>query len=262
MSAASGVDVLQGYFENVKSEVSKQDPIILGVAVAIIVILFTIVLLRLFRGSRNNRRSVLVLGLCESGKTLLYSRLVHKKAIESYTSIKENSGPYQVIGQSSMLLEVIDIPGNDRQRIQFWNRFKTQARGVIFLVDSSSITKDLKEVAEFLYTLLSDSTTTNLNTPFLIACNKQDITMAKSARIIQTLLEKEMTTLRVTRAATLSSTDGSAGDTNKFLGKQGKDFDFSYLSNPVDFVECSARGSSASDEGELNTVSEWISNLV
>nr|XP_054769031.1 signal recognition particle receptor subunit beta-like [Lytechinus pictus] len=262
MSAASGVDVLQGYFENVKSEVSKQDPIILGVAVAIIVILFTMVLLRLFRGSRNNRRSVLVLGLCESGKTLLYSRLVHKKAIESYTSIKENSGPYQVIGQSSILLEVIDIPGNDRQRIQFWNRFKTQARGVIFLVDSSSITKDLKEVAEFLYTLLSDSTTTNLNTPFLIACNKQDITMAKSARIIQTLLEKEMTTLRVTRAATLSSTDGSAGDTNKFLGKQGKDFDFSYLSNPVDFVECSARGSSASDEGELNTVSEWISNLV
>lgn len=42
MSAASGVDVLQGYFEDVKSEVSKQDPVVVGVAVAVIVILFTI----------------------------------------------------------------------------------------------------------------------------------------------------------------------------------------------------------------------------
>ena len=68
-------------------------------------------------------------------------------------------------------------------------------------------------------------------------------------------------TLRVTRAATLSSTDGSAAEGSKYLGKRGKDFDFSHLQNPVDFVECSAKGNGNSD-GELNMVVEWIENLV
>ena len=56
------------------------------------------------------------------------SQLVHKKAIESYTSIKENVGHYPVTGQRSMILEVIDIPGNERQRLRFWDQFKNQAR--------------------------------------------------------------------------------------------------------------------------------------
>ena len=68
-------------------------------------------------------------------------------------------------------------------------------------------------------------------------------------------------TLRVTRAATLSSTDGSAAEGSKYLGKRGKDFDFSHLQNPVNFVECSAKGNGNSD-GELNMVVEWIENLV
>ncbi|XP_072174445.1 signal recognition particle receptor subunit beta-like [Diadema setosum] len=263
MSAARAVDVLQGYFENVTSEVSKQDPIYIGVGIALIVIFLTLIILKIFSGGRNNRRSILLVGLCESGKTMLFSRLVYKKAVESYTSIKENAGPYLAIGQGSMSLEVIDVPGNERLRMQFWNRFKHQARGVVFLVDSSSIQKEVKEVAEYLYSLLSDEATTKNSTPFLLACNKQDITMAKSSKIIRTLLEKEMNTLRVIRAATLSSTDGSTSDAQAFLGKQGKDFDFSHLSNTVDMVECSAKGTGGSeDEGDLNTVTEWIAGLI
>ena len=55
-------------------------------------------------------------------------QLVHGKYVNSYTSIKENSGIYDVIGSRNKIAEVIDVPGNERQRSQFWERFKSQAR--------------------------------------------------------------------------------------------------------------------------------------
>lgn len=42
----------------------------------------------------------------------------------------------------------------------------------------------------FLYTILSDSTTSSV--PVLILCNKQDETLAKGSSVIKKLLEKEM----------------------------------------------------------------------
>lgn len=42
----------------------------------------------------------------------------------------------------------------------------------------------------FLYTLMADPSLSS--TPFLILANKQDETLAKSAGVIKTLLEKEM----------------------------------------------------------------------
>jgi signal recognition particle receptor subunit beta len=35
-------------------------------------------------------------GLCESGKTLIFSQLIYKKAVESFTSMKENVGVLQI----------------------------------------------------------------------------------------------------------------------------------------------------------------------
>lgn len=57
-------------------------------------------------------------------------------------------------------------------------------------------------------------------------------------------------TLRVTRSAALSSQDGSVGG-SVYLGKKGRDFEFSQLPLKVEFVECSARGSKGED-GEAN----------
>lgn len=60
-------------------------------------------------------------------------------------------------------------------------------------------------------------------------------------------------TLRVTRSAALSSQDGSVGG-SVYLGKKGKDFEFSQLAVKVEFVECSARGSKGED-GDADIVS-------
>lgn len=46
----------------------------------------------------------------------------------------------------------------------------------------------------------------------------------------------------MTRSAALSSQDGSVGG-SVYLGKKGKDFEFSQLPMKVEFLECSARGS-------------------
>lgn len=57
-------------------------------------------------------------------------------------------------------------------------------------------------------------------------------------------------TLRVTRSAALGSQDGSVGG-SVYLGKKGKDFEFSQLQMRVEFLECSACGNSA-DGGDAD----------
>ena len=53
--------------------------------------LFSAVLFFLWkRGVRVARRGICMVGLCESGKTLIFSQLVYKKAVDSFTSMKEN----------------------------------------------------------------------------------------------------------------------------------------------------------------------------
>lgn len=56
------------------------------------------VLFLIYRGRRVSRRSVLLTGLCNSGKTVLYAKLVHGQSIKTFTSVKENSGDYAVNG--------------------------------------------------------------------------------------------------------------------------------------------------------------------
>lgn len=46
-------------------------------------------------------------------------------------------------------------------------------RAIVFVVDSVSFQKEVKDVAEFLYMLLTDAVIVKNAPPFLIACNKQ-----------------------------------------------------------------------------------------
>merc|ERR1711862_413868 len=81
------MDVFEEYAAYVEEGIAKQDPTVLGILVAVVVGVLTLLFL-IFLQSSNNRRSVLLLGICDSGKTLLFSRLVHKKFVNTFTSIK------------------------------------------------------------------------------------------------------------------------------------------------------------------------------
>uniref|UniRef100_A0A3P9K2L7 Signal recognition particle receptor subunit beta n=1 Tax=Oryzias latipes TaxID=8090 RepID=A0A3P9K2L7_ORYLA len=244
-------NTVKQFIEYVRKQVEEQDPVFLiSVVVALAAIIITCVFLKYFLTSKTVRSAVLLVGLCDSGKTLLFSRLVSGKFKRTQTSITDSSAPYKAKSDKGTTWTLIDLPGHDSLRTQYLEKFKSAARAIVFVVDSAIFQKEVRDVAEFLYVLLTDSVICRNTPTLLVACNKQDITMAKSAKLIQQQLEKELNTLRVTRSAALGSQDGSVGG-SVFLGKKGKDFEFSQLPMRVEFLECSALSNKA-EEGEAD----------
>ncbi|XP_071944445.1 signal recognition particle receptor subunit beta-like [Antedon mediterranea] len=244
-----------------KEELSKQDPVILSIVVAVAVVLLTIVIYKLVARGKGGRNAVLLVGLSGSGKTLLFSRLLFNKGASTFTSIKENVGSYVTLNKKT--INVVDIPGNVRQRQQYLDQYQTQARGLVFVIDSATFQKEVKEVAEYLYNILSDAIIYKMSPKLLVMCNKQDITLSKSSNVIKTQLEKEINTVRKTKAAALGSTDDSSSSSGVFLGKKDKPFEFAHLSKyKVEFVECSAKPEADEEEPEIGPLQEWLASRV
>ncbi|KAG5837012.1 signal recognition particle receptor subunit beta [Anguilla rostrata] len=242
----------EAYSDSLLKNLQDQDAVaIVGIIVAVVVVILTILFLKIFWGSKSTKSAVLLVGLCDSGKTLIFNRLLTGKFKRTQTSMADNSAFYRPHNDTGSGWTLIDLPGHESLRPQYIEKFKSAARAIVFVVDSASFQKEVRDVAELLYSLLTDSVIARNAPTLLVTCNKQDITMAKSAKLIQQQLEKELNTLRVTRSAALSSQDGSTGDASVYLGKKGKDFDFSQVSMRVEFLECSSR-SSKGDEGEAD----------
>ncbi|XP_067102558.1 signal recognition particle receptor subunit beta [Osmerus mordax] len=257
-----GENPFEPYFIYLRKELDNQDPIlIIGIIVALAVIVITFVFLKYFVSSKTVRSSLLLVGLCDSGKTLLYSRLVSGQYKRTQTSITDSSAPYKAKNDKGSVWTLIDLPGHDSLRPQYLEKFKSSARAFVFVVDSAIFQKEVRDVAEFLYFLLTDSVVSRTTPSLVVACNKQDITMAKSAKLIQQQLEKELNTLRVTRSAALSAQDGSLAGGAVFLGRKGRDFEFSQLPMGVEFVECSARGGGEEGGADIDGLERVLSKL-
>lgn len=226
-----------------------------GILVAVFCIILALVLFAVWRRKKSVGHSVLITGLSDAGKTLLYARLLHSKFIPTYTSVKENIGDI-IINNST--LRIVDIPGHERLRYKYFDKYKSSARALIYVIDATTIQKDIRDVAEFLYTLLS-SASTDTSIPILILCNKQDQTMAKGCRVIKTLLEKEIHLVRMTKSSQLESIDASS--TNIFLGKKGKNFEFSHLNINVQFAECSAFNKDPNEAAYMKELNFWLDSL-
>ncbi|KDR07565.1 signal recognition particle receptor subunit beta [Zootermopsis nevadensis] len=230
------------------------DPQIIGIVIAIIIVLITTVFV-IWHRKKTARRSVLLMGLSDSGKTVIYSQLLHKKFVHTHTSVKENSGEYN---SGNGLLRIVDVPGHERLRAKFFDEYKGVTRGIIYVIDSVTFQKDIQDVAEFLFTLLSDIVVANNSLPFLILCNKQDQTMAKGCLVIKSLVQKEMNVLRMTKSSQLESTN-EAMNNNTFLGKKDKDFEFAHLLPiKVDFAESIAVNVDSEKPASLEAVEKWL----
>ncbi|KAL6467640.1 hypothetical protein MHYP_G00233170 [Metynnis hypsauchen] len=248
-------------FDYLVKEVEKDPTFLIGLFVAIAAVIITIVFLKFFVSTQTKRNSVLLVGLCDAGKTLLFSRLLSGRFTRTQTSISESSASYRAKNERGTTWTLVDLPGHESLRPQFMEKFKASARAIVFVLDSAIFQKEVKDAAEFLYSLLTDGVVIKNATTLLVACNKQDITTAKSAKLIQQQLERELNTLRVTRSAALSSQDGSIGAA-VHLGKKGKDFEFSQLPMKVEFVECSARGSKGEEgDAEIEALETSLAKL-
>ncbi|XP_017752227.1 PREDICTED: signal recognition particle receptor subunit beta [Eufriesea mexicana] len=227
----------------------------MAILAAVIAIIVTIVLFAIWHRRRSIGNNILLTGLSDAGKTLLYARLLCSKFIKTHTSVKENVGDIIINNRS---LKIVDIPGHERLRYKFFDQFKSSAKGLVYVIDSVTFQKDIRDVAEFLYNLLSESAIQKKSV--LILCNKQDQTMAKGSAVIKTLLEKEINLLRMTKTSQLEATDASAR--NIFLGEQGKDFEFSHLDINIEFAECSAYNKDSETSADIEQLNNWLKKIV
>lgn len=194
----------------------------------------------------------MLVGLSESGKTTLFSRLVSREIVNTVTSMKQNEGIFKIGNKS---VSVVDLPGYDRLRKRFFDDFKQTAKNIVIVIDSLACLSNLRDVADLVYTIISDSVVSSRKLPILVVCNKQDEAKAKSAQVLRKQLEKEMNVLRETRAASLASTEEKDDSRSALLGKPNKTFEWTDIKNSIDFVDCSCI---AEDDNCLEPVGSWI----
>jgi signal recognition particle receptor subunit beta len=220
-------------------------PYVLGGIIATFMFFVFIIVYFFRRRSRGPRDNVLLIGLSDSGKTVMFSRLVTGVAASTVTSMTENVCANVVVCDTSdkdRTVTLVDVPGADRvrkPRLQHWftSDDKNSIIGVIICVDSSTFTRQQRDVAELVYDTLVDAPN---RIRILVVANKHDLQTAKSANLIRTALAKEMALLNKTRAASLSMTDGSDKNSSRLLkmADNADTFDFDSLGKRLSFVEC------------------------
>lgn len=165
--------------------------------------------------------------------------------------MKQNEGILVIGGRK---YSVVDLPGNDRLRKRFFDDYKSTAKSIIVVVDSLAFLSNVRDVADLIYTVISDPVISSKRIPILVVCNKQDEPKAKSAQVLRKQLEKEINVLRETKAASLQSTEDE-NSSSPLLGKANKSFEWSDIKNSVDFVDCSCF---YEDDNSLEAVGSWI----
>lgn len=176
------------------------DEIYLTILFALLVVIVTFLLSRKLRRPTN---VVLLAGLSGSGKTALFTRIIFNKPKKCVTSLKENEAYIKEFN-----LRLIDIPGNERLRGRYWDQYRSEARHVVFVLDSGSFEEKLRDLSEYLYELLSDSIIYKSKIKFTIACHKQDIGGSLRKYPIEASLDKELTAIRATKSCQI----GKASD--------------------------------------------------
>lgn len=122
------------------------------------VVIFLLVNLLSGHGSSSGKK-VVVVGPCNSGKTVLYHQLVNGEAPAEGTvaSMQENEGICHVLNDKKREVcsaKVVDIPGHERLRHKLEAHLK-EAKAVVFVLDAVDITPHRVEAAEELFEVLT-----------------------------------------------------------------------------------------------------------
>ncbi|KAJ1666902.1 hypothetical protein IW140_003320 [Coemansia sp. RSA 1813] len=235
------------------------------------------------RGTTNN--AILITGPTQSGKTSLWYYLRFPtsrnrqsnendgdkttKLVSSKPSLPETLASMAINTAESDIHEanalLIDIPGHPKFKFDRDSHLAL-AKGVLFVVDSSTISQSLRATAEVLYEVLANKHVQEKECPVLLLCNKQDEPSSLSNVRIKAMLEDEINNLRASRQASTRSLghndDDAAADDKAadFLGYDGKKFSFEDLPNPVQFNESSMLV--GHDAGGLEHIERWIADTI
>jgi small GTP-binding protein len=132
---------------------------------------------RAFMSSKKKKR-LLLIGLDSAGKTSILNRLARDSTPQ--TAPTEGFGA-EVFWFDNMEVTAWDVGGQDRLR-QLWRHYYTGVSGLIFVVDSTDVTR-LALAKEELTNALNDEQLSNVT--LLVFANKQDLPGAKSVEEVQ-----------------------------------------------------------------------------
>ena len=161
--------------------------------------------------SKTYKPAVLLLGGKGCGKTALWQGLKYgEQRFRTTTSVEANEcGDAVVVGKNSRGREVtkshvrvVDVPGHAKLRKEALREL-ARARAVVFVVDSVSFASERKEVAKFLFDILSDESFQTRKIPLMIACNKCEKLTAHPPDFIRKRLEREIDAARAADAGSL-----------------------------------------------------------
>ncbi|KAI8815410.1 signal recognition particle receptor beta subunit-domain-containing protein [Cladochytrium replicatum] len=200
---------------------------------------------------KPTRDTCIFLGLSDSGKTTIFTKLQYGKPLPTCTSMSENEAKIVLKSRAGeplheKLTHVVDVPGAEKLRFR-WTELVPITKSIVFISDASSFSRNTRPVAEFLYDVLVNRHTSKLEIPVLILCNKQDLITAYPSAKIQDKLETEINQLRSTRTAAVESQDDDTAQ-DQFLGYENETFNFSHLPNSIQFVPFSSEGDDGIEE--------------
>lgn len=104
-----------------------------------------LVIIFLIKKRKTKRTDVILAGVCDSGKTLLYSLILNGSEVETFTSLKENFG---FLTLQTGTVRLVDLPGHERLRLRLLDSYRNSTKAIVFVVDSAMIQKEIKDVAE------------------------------------------------------------------------------------------------------------------
>merc|ERR1712062_272960 len=161
-------------------------------SIILLVILFALLAGLAFRsfGAGTRGDTVVFVGLSDSGKTSMLAKLANPE-VEPKTqlSIVSNQIEYNV---EKKQLKLVDIPGNEKIRLNELQKYKNALRGVVFVVNSKNIGSQVRDLAELIFQVLTDEAVHSRKPKILLAASHQDAKLAKAGEAVQKLLETEL----------------------------------------------------------------------
>ncbi|KAI5121674.1 hypothetical protein M0805_002750 [Coniferiporia weirii] len=232
-------------------QISTQTLLLGSLLLSVLVVAALVYIARLRSSSSGNL--ILLVGNEDAGKTAILSTMVYDYTPATHTSFQVNNSLVQLSPKGP--LQVVDVPGHQRLRGPFRTHVP-DAKAIVFVVDSSTISRNGRDVAEHLHHVLHAIISlppTRTLPALLILAHKTDLLSSASVQDrpalavarVRTVLERELEKRRAAAA-------GGVGVEG--LGAEGEGTEMGGL-------ECGAGGAFRFAEwegGEVSFAGTWV----